>query len=70
MAPPRTQGELAQSINVELPRLCGAEIASPAVASLKIARYRTGGMSGGLVAPAVWQQRLVPMLVSRYFIDA
>ena len=69
MAPPRTQGALAQSINVELPRL-GAEIASPAVASLKIARYRTGGMSGGLVAPAVWQQRLVPMLVSRYFIDA
>lgn len=62
---PRTSRDLSSLVERELRRLAGRDFFHR-TAPVFIERYERGGMSGGVVAPEVWQRELVPLLLSRF----
>jgi hypothetical protein len=61
---PASVSELEARIHRAFRRLTGVEVGT--VDAAPIPRYPTAGMSGGHVAPRVWGDRLVPLLLDRF----
>jgi hypothetical protein len=65
--PEPTSGlELEGLIQHQLRLLTGVDIATSTETAVQIHRYPTSGMSGGLISPPTWRDRLVPLLVERF----
>jgi hypothetical protein len=65
-AAPESRAELAELLTDRLRRIGGVDVRATGDDPVRVPRYPTAGMSGGLVAPGFWRDLAVPLLLDRW----